>query len=85
MEAKFKVGYIVTINFIKGSKGADYPLTFVDNMRRYDGCKSRILKIIESTPNDRKYACYYDGYVYHLDLPENWSWSSSMFLETQEI
>lgn len=85
MEAKFKVGDIVTVNFIKGSKCNDYPFTFVDSMRKYDGRKSIILKITESTPSDRKYACYYDGYLYHLDLPGDWVWSSSMFLEAQEI
>ena len=85
MEAKFKVGDIVTINFIKGSKCDDYPLSFVDLMRRYDGCKSRILTITKSTPSNRKYACYYDGYEYHLDFPMDWSWSSSIFLEAQEI
>lgn len=85
MKAKFKVGDIVTINFIKGSTCDDYPLSFVDSMRKYHGRKSRILKITESTPSNRKYACYYDGYVYHLDLPGDWSWSSSMFLEAQEI
>ena len=85
MEPKFKVGDIVTINFVKGSTCDDYPLSFVDSMRKFNGRKSKILGITKSTHSDRKYACYYDGYEYDLDLPGRWCWSSSMFLEAQEI
>jgi hypothetical protein len=85
MKPKFKIGDIVTINFIKGSTCDDYPLSFVDSMRKYHGRKYKILKILKATPSNRKYACYYDGYEYHLDEQGYWSWSSSMFLEAQEI
>lgn len=85
MEAKFKVGDIVTINFIKGSKCYDYPLSFVNSMRKYHGKKAKITRVSVSGPSDRKFACFYDERVYSLDLRDDWAWSSSMFLEAQEI
>ena len=91
MKSKFKVGNIVTVYFIDGSDGYDYPYNFAPDMRVYHGRQFRISdkrKCFDPTEYSKsKYYDFYDGYVYTLEygLVSSWSWSSSMFLESMEI
>lgn len=79
---KFKIGDVVHPNFIPGSNASDYPCSFVPAMRM---CTELTITRIDpvSWGHDGKFSCWWDGFVYRGN--EDWTWSSPMFLECQEI
>lgn len=87
MEPLFKVGSKVTIKDIGDDDSRDYPCSFVHEMAIY---KNQSFNIISITPAREKYSDspYYDkfdGFVYSINCPGNWCWSSPMFQETYEL
>ena len=86
----FKVGDIVTPNFIEGSCYNDYAFGFVPEMRKVSGFPTMITHVkkwpIEATfqpSNNQKYHYLYDGYDYELESCPGYHFSTDMFLEVQ--
>lgn len=86
----FKVGDIVTPNFIKGSRYNDYAFGFVPEMRKVSGFSTMITHVkkwpIEAhfqPSHNQKYHYLYDGYDYELESCPNYHFSTDMFLEVQ--
>lgn len=87
MEPLFKVGNKVTIKDIRNDSPSDYPCSFVREMSKY---KNQSFEITDICPAIEKYpdSIYYDkfdGFVYSINCPGNWCWSSPMFQETYEL
>lgn len=79
MEAKYKVGDIVTIKKRTFDTNC-YRNGFIDEMAKLAGQKFRIEKIRNSTSSPREIDD--DGYDYYLDLKDiemYYTWASSMF------
>lgn len=87
MKPLFKVGSKVTIKDIGNDDDYDYPFSFVSGMQIY---KNETFEVVEVRPcytnfSSRKYYDKHDGCEYKLNVPDHWSWSSSMFQETYEL
>ena len=82
----FKIGQKVHLNKIVGTNFDDYPFFFTEDMLSYDVVTIDTIESGIVRKEFYKMGIYHDGYIYTIkeDLNMNW-YSSSMFLEAQEI
>lgn len=85
----FKVGDIVTPNFIEGTETHDYAFCFVYDMRHFHGIPSKIINVKKWDKKERYqpdktigYNYLFDGYDYTIE-GSIYHFSSCMFLECQ--
>ena len=82
----FKIGQKVHLNKIVGTNFEDYPFFFTEEMRSYNVVTIDTIESCTIRKEIYKMGIYHDGYIYTIKEDHNMhSYSSSMFLEAQEI
>ena len=82
----FKIGQKVHPNKIVGTAFGDYPFGFSEHMLSYGVVTIDTIKSVITRKENYKMGIYHDGYKYTIkEDNHSYSYSSSMFLEAQEI